>query len=126
MYDELNYEELEELAGDLLVSVVGKSHDDPNAEERLKRAMAVVAELDRRENVAIDKLMPDIATQGSETPIQHLQRRRKWIAAVIAVAILVVIVIACSSCQLVQGVGGDITWMGRAGQEALEHGHELK
>ena len=39
---------------------------------------------------------------------------------------LFLLILYCSSCTTVQGIGTDITWMGRAGQEALEHGHELK
>jgi predicted small secreted protein len=62
--------------------------------------------------------------------ILELMRRVKIL--VIAVKILVIAVnvavlltiVLTTSCNAVGGLGRDITWMGEAGQEMLEHGHE--
>lgn len=48
------------------------------------------------------------------------------IMVALCVITLLVLITMCTSCKAIQGVGQDITWMGKAGQEALEHGHELK
>jgi predicted small secreted protein len=39
---------------------------------------------------------------------------------VLLVVVLVVMVFSLVSCQTVQGIGGDITWIGRKGEETLE------
>ena len=44
--------------------------------------------------------------------------------AFITFLVLVSIVATTSGCNAVAGLGEDITWTGRAGQEMLEHGHE--
>lgn len=46
---------------------------------------------------------------------------RIWI---ILITFLIFLTILVSSCNLVAGAGRDITWMGEAGKEMLEHGHE--
>lgn len=45
-----------------------------------------------------------------------------WTVALVLILILVLIML--SSCNAVQGIGNDISWMGAAGREMLEHGHE--
>jgi len=45
---------------------------------------------------------------------------------VIIVNVAVILSIFASGCNGLAGVGRDITWMGEAGQEMLEHGHEVK
>jgi predicted small secreted protein len=44
--------------------------------------------------------------------------------AVMILIVLVLLTIWLVGCATVQGVGHDINWMGTAGQEMLEHGHE--
>ena len=39
---------------------------------------------------------------------------------VLLVIALIVMVFSLVSCQTVQGIGGDITWIGRKGEEVLE------
>ena len=39
---------------------------------------------------------------------------------VLLVIALTVMVFSLVSCRTVQGIGGDITWVGQKGQEALE------
>jgi len=39
---------------------------------------------------------------------------------VLLVIALIVMVFSIVSCQTVQGIGGDITWIGRKGEEVLE------
>jgi len=34
--------------------------------------------------------------------------------------VLILLVFSLASCQTVQGIGSDITWMGKAGAEILE------
>ena len=39
---------------------------------------------------------------------------------VLLIIALIIAVFAIASCQTVQGIGEDITWMGKAGAEILE------
>ena len=39
---------------------------------------------------------------------------------VLLVIALVVVVLSVVGCKTVQGIGGDITWIGEKGQEAVE------
>ncbi len=57
---------------------------------------------------------------------QLLRWARQLKTLVIIVNVAVILSIFCSSCTTVQGIGHDIVWMGKAGQQALEHGHELE
>ena len=67
-----------------------------------------------------------LSAQPSNQPskIKRMNRFRMMIW-IINIAVILQIVF-CTGCQALQGVGGDITWAGKAGQQALEHGHELK
>ena len=49
----------------------------------------------------------------------------KTIVLIMVILINIIVIInLIVGCQTAQGVGRDITWMGAAGQEMLEHGHE--
>jgi len=57
---------------------------------------------------------------------QLLKWYRQLKTLVIIVNVAVILSIFASGCNGLAGVGRDITWMGEAGQEMLEHGHEVK
>ena len=48
----------------------------------------------------------------------YLKSAKRWW---IIINIIVLIAIIVSGCQLVQGAGEDITWMGKAGERFLEY-----
>jgi len=47
---------------------------------------------------------------------------RRWVFIVNVLAILSIFL---TSCTTVQGIGSDITWMGKAGSEMLREGHKV-
>ena len=44
----------------------------------------------------------------------------KMFRKVLLIIALIIVVFSLVSCQTVQGIGGDIQWMGQAGAEVLE------
>ena len=44
----------------------------------------------------------------------------KMIRKVLVIAVLVVIFFSLVSCQTVQGIGKDIQWIGKKGEQAIE------
>ena len=56
----------------------------------------------------------------SKEPLRQIDR----VKVAMLIIILALIAFLVFGCNAVQGVGKDITWMGAAGQEMLEHGHK--
>jgi len=52
--------------------------------------------------------------------VRYYRSIKVWVIA-INIAVLLTIL---TGCNAVGGLGRDITWMGEAGQEMLEHGHK--
>ena len=49
-------------------------------------------------------------------------KRLKLLVWIVNVAVILSII--CTGCNTVQGIGHDTVWIGKAGQQMLEHGHE--
>ena len=74
----------------------------------------------------IEWLDKKLSAQQSNQPSKIKRMNRlKMLIWIINITVILQIV-CCTGCTTVQGIGTDITWMGRAGQQALEHGHKLK
>ena len=101
MYDNMNYAELEEMARLL------KTTNDFGTG-------------------GIDAVRPHIEAIEEELERRMGETAKRLLPVVVAVNVLVLATILfVAGCQLVQGVGKDITWMGKAGQHALENSKEL-
>jgi len=53
-------------------------------------------------------------------PSPTTKGREELLRKVLLVIALVVVVFSLVSCQTVQGIGGDITWIGEKGAEVLD------
>ena len=71
----------------------------------------------------IDKMVFEVTVDALDREIDKRLCRRNVVIGLIVGAI-VLIAIFIWGCEATAGLGRDITWMGEAGQEMLEHGHE--
>ena len=77
------------------------------------------AELPKRYKVIADPGAPgsQIETRNSKLETRKCISMLKKVLLAIA---LMIVVLSVVGCQTVQGVGGDISWIGKAGQDVVE------
>ncbi len=88
-------------------------------------AMKYLAEA--REDVAlwtmiVNECDADLKAISQKNPPMYGKARIKVMTAIV----LFLMIVWLASCNLVQGAGEDITWMGKAGQKMLQEGHKIE
>jgi predicted small secreted protein len=74
------------------------------------------------QNVVIPAHRDDFISFAFCTLIIQVCRRgpEKMIRKVLLVIVFAGIVLSLAGCKTVQGIGGDITWLGKKGEQAIE------